>query len=77
MRTNNHKLLEILKQQILLADGAWGTSLQSLGLKSGTAPEVWNVENPENVFQVAKSYVDAGADIIETNSFGGSKITRQ
>jgi 5-methyltetrahydrofolate--homocysteine methyltransferase len=58
----------------LLADGATGTRLQSMGLSGGTAPEVWNVERPETICAHHKAYVDAGAQIILTNTFGGSRI---
>lgn len=61
-------------KKILVSDGAWGTMLQSYGFKTGDCPEYWNIEHPEIVMQIAQSYIDAGADIIETNSFGGSKI---
>ncbi len=60
--------------QILVSDGAWGTFLQAKGLKAGECPELLNVEHPEDVFEIAKSYIDAGADMIETNSFGGSRF---
>lgn len=58
----------------LISDGAWGTFLQAKGLKAGECPELWNIENPEAIFEIAKSYIDAGADTIETNSFGGSRF---
>ncbi|MBR9999645.1 MAG: homocysteine S-methyltransferase family protein [Cyclobacteriaceae bacterium] len=58
----------------LVSDGAWGTFLQAKGLKAGECPEIWNVEHPEAVYEIARSYIDAGADMIETNSFGGSSI---
>jgi 5-methyltetrahydrofolate--homocysteine methyltransferase len=61
-----------LKGKILLCDGAWGTLLQSQGLKPGECPELWNITHPEEVASIAASYIDAGSDIIETNSFGGS-----
>lgn len=53
------------------ADGAWGTEMVRLGAPRG-CPELWNVEHPELVAAVAASYVEAGASIILTNSFGGS-----
>jgi 5-methyltetrahydrofolate--homocysteine methyltransferase len=56
----------------LLSDGAWGTFLQAKGLKSGECPELWNRTHRNDVLDIAKSYIDAGADMIETNSFGGS-----
>ena len=64
----------IKEGQTLISDGAWGTFLQAKGLKAGECPELWNIENPEAVYDIAKSYIDAGADTIETNSFGGSRF---
>ena len=67
-------LLEILaKKPYLIADGAMGTSLFNLGLQSGDAPEFWNVNFPERVEAVHQEYVDAGSDIILTNSFGANE----
>ncbi len=60
--------------KILVSDGAWGTFLHAKGLKPGQCPELWNIEHPEEVFDIAKSYIDAGADMVETNSFGGSSF---
>ena len=66
-------LIESLKNnRVLISDGAWGTLLMEQGLQPGECPELWNVTNRNGVFKVAKSYIDAGADIILTNSFGGS-----
>lgn len=56
----------------LLADGATGTNLFDMGLTSGDAPELWNVEHPDRIRRLHQSFVDAGADIILTNSFGGN-----
>ena len=58
--------------RILVSDGAWGTFLHAKGLGPGECPELWNIEHPEEVFEIAESYIDAGSDMIETNSFGGS-----
>ena len=55
----------------LLADGAMGTRMFALGLEAGEAPERWNLEQPERVLSVHRGFVNAGADIILTNSFGG------
>jgi len=57
-----------------VCDGAWGTFLQQLGLQPGECPEEWNLSHPDLVLKIATAYVEAGADIIETNSFGGSRI---
>jgi 5-methyltetrahydrofolate--homocysteine methyltransferase len=66
-------ILDKLKQnKILLSDGAWGTFLQAKGLKPGECPELWNISHARDVMDIADSYLLAGSDIIETNSFGGS-----
>lgn len=68
------KLLDkIAEGKPLVSDGAWGTFLQSKGLKPGDCPEYWNLEKKTEVSQIAKSYIDAGADMIETNSFGANR----
>ena len=67
------KLLErIAEGRVLISDGAWGTFLHQKGLKAEECPESWNIERPDDVLEIASSYVDAGADIVLTNSFGGS-----
>jgi len=63
---------QLTEKQVLLADGAWGTELARHGLSAGVAPESWNLENPDAVRRVAAAYVKAGADIVLTNTFGGS-----
>jgi len=60
--------------RILVSDGAWGTFLQQKGLQPGQCPELWCVERRADVLDIARSYVEAGADLIETNSFGGSRF---
>jgi len=57
----------------LLADGATGSNLFDVGLVSGDAPELWNFEHPDRIGNLHRSFVDAGADIILTNSFGGTR----
>lgn len=57
----------------LLADGATGTSLFDLGLESGDAPELWNVDHPDRVAAHYRSFIDAGSDIVLSNSFGGTR----
>lgn len=56
----------------LLADGATGSNLFEVGLQSGDAPELWNSSHPERIAALHRSFVEAGADIILTNSFGGT-----
>lgn len=59
-------------QGYLVADGAMGTGLFKRGLETGDAPELWNVDFPDRVASVHQEYIDAGCDIILTNSFGGN-----
>lgn len=66
-------LKELLKERPwLLADGATGTNLFEVGLTSGDAPELWNVDQPEKITALHQSFVDAGSDIILTNTFGAN-----
>ncbi len=67
-------LSRLQRQGILVSDGAWGTFLQKKGLRPGECPELWCLERPQEVLAIASSYVAAGADVIETNSFGGSSF---
>ncbi len=59
--------------RLLVSDGAWGTFLQKKGLRPGECPELWCLERADDVRAIATSYLDAGADMIETNSFGGTR----
>lgn len=69
------KISEIIKSgKVLVSDGAWGTFLFKKGLKTGDCPELWNLTNREDVLSIARSYINAGSDIIETNSFGASSF---
>ncbi len=63
----------IAEKGTLLADGATGTTLFGMGLEAGGAPELWNIDKPENIEQLHQGFVDAGSDIILTNSFGGTR----
>jgi len=69
----NTKFQDRLKQGTpLLADGATGTNLFEMGLQTGDSPELWNIDKPENITKLYQSFIDAGSDIILTNSFGGT-----
>jgi 5-methyltetrahydrofolate--homocysteine methyltransferase len=57
----------------LLADGATGTNLFAMGLTSGDAPELWNAEHPDRIESLHRAFVEAGSDIILTNSFGANR----
>ncbi|MGE5393482.1 MAG: homocysteine S-methyltransferase family protein [Candidatus Saccharibacteria bacterium] len=63
---------EINKGRMLVSDGAWGTFLQKKGLQAGECPEEWNLSRSADVMDIAQSYIEAGADMIETNSFGAN-----
>ncbi|WP_075292802.1 betaine--homocysteine S-methyltransferase [Pararhizobium arenae] len=74
MSVATNPLSELLATKgVLLADGATGTSLFAMGLEAGEAPELWNEAKPENITKLHQDFVDAGADIILTNSFGGTR----
>jgi len=60
----------LASQQVLLADGATGTNYFEMGLEAGEPPEFWNVDQPGKVESLHQRFVDAGADIILTNTFG-------
>lgn len=68
----NEPLKSLLESGPILSDGAMGTMLQQSGLTDGGAPELWNVEKPEVIKQIHQSYIDAGARIVLTNTFGGT-----
>ncbi|MGD9002680.1 MAG: homocysteine S-methyltransferase family protein, partial [Anaerolineae bacterium] len=59
---------------IIVADGAMGTMLQAAGLPLGAAPEGWLLENPRAVGDVHRAYIEAGADLILTCTFGGTRL---
>lgn len=68
------RLAELIAHKgVLLADGATGTNLFEMGLESGEAPELWNESQPDKIAKLHRDFVDAGADIILTNSFGGTR----
>ena len=62
------------KGRPLVSDGAIGTMLIDRGLKAGSAPESFNLENTKALEEIARLYFDAGADIVHTNTFGGSSL---
>lgn len=73
MTASPNPLSDLLAEKgVLLADGATGTNLFAVGLEAGDAPELWNETQPEKITKLHQDFVDAGADIILTNSFGGT-----
>jgi 5-methyltetrahydrofolate--homocysteine methyltransferase len=67
-------LLERLRSEVLVFDGAMGTMLFQAGLTPGACPELWNAERPDVLQSVHRAYLEAGSDMIETNSFGGTRL---
>jgi methionine synthase I (cobalamin-dependent) len=63
----------LARKPVLLADGAMGTSLFAAGLATGEAPELWNLEHPERVRAVHRGFIEAGSDLVLTNSFGANR----
>ena len=73
--SDQSKINKLIRENgYLIADGATGTNLFAMGLESGYPPELWNLEKPENVAKNHKSFIEAGSDIILTNSFGANKF---
>ena len=64
----------LLGEGVLVADGATGTMLQAAGLPEGVALESWNLTHPEKILDLHRAYLEAGSQIILTNSFGGSRF---
>jgi len=70
-----HPTIEkLLANGPVVTDGGWGTQLQQLGLPVGACPDAWNLSQPEKVEQVARAYVEAGSQIILTNTFGSNRF---
>lgn len=65
---------ELIKERVVIFDGAMGTMLQKRGLKLGENPEIINFTNEEIVIDIHKEYIKAGADIITTNTFGANEV---
>ena len=74
----NDRFTRLLNQRdCLLADGATGTNLFVMGLQTGDSPELWNVLYPQRVAANHRAFIEAGSDIILTNSFGGNRYRLQ
>ena len=68
------RLNEWLADGLMISDGAWGTQLQARGLSSGTTPDTWNLTHADQVESVARAYVEAGSQVILTNTFRANAI---
>ena len=70
----NKFLKKLNNQNVIIGDGAMGTQLHDLGLTAGETPEKWNIEYPDKILKIHKKYIEAGAELLETNTFGGNYI---
>jgi 5-methyltetrahydrofolate--homocysteine methyltransferase len=70
----NFSLEELIAAAPVLTDGAWGTQLQARGLAPGEFPDLWNLRWPNRVHEVARNYVEAGSQVILTNTFGANQF---
>jgi methionine synthase I (cobalamin-dependent) len=70
----NPVIQRLLSQGPVATDGAWGTQLQARGLAVGEFPDAWNLTHAERVAEVARAYVEAGSQVILTNTFGANRI---
>lgn len=69
------KIVDVLKTgKKLVSDGAWGTFLYKKGMKPGECPDAWSIERFDDVVDIAKSYINAGSDMVESNSFGATSF---
>ena len=68
------KILDFIKENLLILDGGMGTLLQSRGLKAGELPERWNISHPEIIEEIHRAYYDAGSDVVSTNTFGANLL---
>jgi len=71
-----HPLIRsLIKSGVIVTDGSWGTQLQKRGIKRGECPDSWNLSHPDWVEDVAKGYVDAGSQVILTNTFQSNRLS--
>lgn len=68
------QIQNLIDNNFLLFDGAMGTMLQEKGLKGGELPEGYNIHSPEIVYEIHKKYIEAGADVVTTNTFGANRL---
>ena len=67
-------ILEQLGKRLLFFDGGMGTLLQEKGLKPGELPETWNLNHPEDIIGIHQAYIEAGSNIVLTNTFGANAL---
>ncbi len=74
MESKGQGLLGRLQSEVLVLDGAMGTMLFGAGLAPGACPELWNAERPDVLRDIHRAYFEAGSDLVETNTFGGTRL---
>jgi 5-methyltetrahydrofolate--homocysteine methyltransferase len=67
-------LQQAVRERLLVCDGAMGTQLMLAGLEAGGCGEYWNIAHPDRILAIQRRYVEAGADCLITNTFGGSRL---
>jgi methionine synthase I (cobalamin-dependent) len=67
-------LRKTIARKLVLMDGAMGSMIIAAGMRDGDTPESWMLENPEKQIEIHKAYIEAGAEVIQTNTFGASRI---
>jgi len=72
--TNKKSILDLAKNRVVLFDGGMGSTIVSLGLPEGECPESWNLTHSEAIAKIHRKNLEAGADIIETNTFGANRL---
>jgi len=70
----NTLIESLIQRGPVVTDGAWGTQMQARGLQPGEFPDVWNLTKPALVTEVAQAYVDAGSQVVLTNTFGANRL---
>jgi len=74
MKHHKHDILESLGKKVVLLDGGMGSMLIAAGLKEGHPPEEWNLSNEEPLASIHSAYLEAGAEVIQSNTFGANRI---
>ncbi len=72
--TRSSLIRRLVAQRPVMTDGAWGTELMAQGLGAGDCPDAWNVQFPDRVLALGRTYVEAGSRVILTNTFGANRI---
>jgi 5-methyltetrahydrofolate--homocysteine methyltransferase len=75
--TGRTSLLEAARRRVVVADGAMGTQLQQAGLEPGGCGDLWNLDHPDRVLAIQQRYVEAGAEVVLTSTFGSNRYVLQ